>query len=346
METSPKFKATSSSPLTCSPEDSPVRTSAKPGNEPESKALAQAFGLNSPALLGSFDPGTCSLKTSQACLFGTDYQEYLETFPDSGMWESGEVYELQTSAPPIFESESLLWPTPVKDQMRCSTRVPGTGGKILSQEAIHWPTANAHDGTGKRGPGFNLTDHHYKPHDLCTMADQWPTPQHSDYTGANNSGSGSQSTKALATTSEHWQTPHGMSNRDFRGKVGGCGGGEFGKQANHWTPPLFPTPASRDYRTPNKQSYQERSGTKKGEQLQNFVEHSPLWTTPTADDGPRNRSFKYAQGGTPLSLQAQQIQNGPPSCEPGQTSRPPSSRRLNPRFVEWLMGFPIGWTAL
>jgi len=22
----------------------------------------------------------------------------------------------------------------------------------------------------------------------------------------------------------------------------------------------------------------------------------------------------------------------------------PEKRRLNPRFVEWLMGFPIGWT--
>lgn len=24
----------------------------------------------------------------------------------------------------------------------------------------------------------------------------------------------------------------------------------------------------------------------------------------------------------------------------------PERRSLNPRFVEWLMGFPLGWTAL
>ena len=75
---------------------------------------------------------------------------------------------------------------------------------------------------------------------------------------------------------------------------------------------FFPTPASRDYRTPHRESYQERSGTKKGEQLQNFVAFAP----------------------------------GPSDSRCPQSSAPvPTSRlRLNPRFVEWLMGFPIGWS--
>ena len=50
-----------------------------------------------------------------------------------------------------------------------------------------------------------------------------------------------------------------------------------------------------------------------------------LWTTPCADDTGHRRK-KYAQGGTPLSMQA----GGP----------------LNPVWVEWLMGFPLGWTEL
>lgn len=50
-----------------------------------------------------------------------------------------------------------------------------------------------------------------------------------------------------------------------------------------------------------------------------------LWPTPCADDtGARKK--KYAQGGTPLSLAVR-----------GQ---------LNPDWVEWLMGWPIGHTAL
>ena len=79
---------------------------------------------------------------------------------------------------------------------------------------------------------------------------------------------------------------------------------------------LFPTPAARDYRS-------EKGGEKTlahfnrsaGPSLPAFVEHSP---------------------------QAPQIPDGPQSSESAPTSR----RRLNPRFVEWLMGFPIGWTEL
>jgi hypothetical protein len=48
-----------------------------------------------------------------------------------------------------------------------------------------------------------------------------------------------------------------------------------------------------------------------------------LWTTPTADDT-GYRKDQYAQGGTALSTQA--------------------GGSLNPLWVEWLMGFPIGWT--
>ncbi len=48
-----------------------------------------------------------------------------------------------------------------------------------------------------------------------------------------------------------------------------------------------------------------------------------VYTTPCADDT-GHRKAKYSQGGTALSTQA----GGP----------------LNPRWVEWLMGFPTGWT--
>ena len=50
-----------------------------------------------------------------------------------------------------------------------------------------------------------------------------------------------------------------------------------------------------------------------------------LWTTPCADDTGHRRE-KYSQGGTALSTQV----GGQP----------------NPTWVEWLMGFPLGWTAL
>lgn len=41
-----------------------------------------------------------------------------------------------------------------------------------------------------------------------------------------------------------------------------------------------------------------------------------------------------------FSPPVQQAQAGPKSSD----SDPTSPRRLNPAFVEWLMGWPIGWT--
>lgn len=77
---------------------------------------------------------------------------------------------------------------------------------------------------------------------------------------------------------------------------------------------LWPTPASRDYRTPNSQDSQDKrnEGSARGQQLNNFVEHCLC---------------------PPL---AQPILAGKKSF--------PSTRRLNPLFVEWLMQWPIGWT--
>ena len=46
----------------------------------------------------------------------------------------------------------------------------------------------------------------------------------------------------------------------------------------------------------------------------------------------------------PLAQETQT--HGSESSESDQTSPRPSPKRLNPRFVEWLMGLPIGWTDL
>jgi hypothetical protein len=90
---------------------------------------------------------------------------------------------------------------------------------------------------------------------------------------------------------------------------------------------------------------------------------SGLWPTPVADDT-GSRSKRYAQGGTPLSL-AVKLYPTPTSCSGNNVGRldewggsrsrevmrtlvPPEELTgpLNPTWVEWLMGWPLGWTDL
>lgn len=68
------------------------------------------------------------------------------------------------------------------------------------------------------------------------------------------------------------------------------------------------TPATRDYRTPNHETYADRSGTTKGEQINNQVAH-------------------VIPGASLNGLDA--------STEGGGL--------LNPRFSAWLQGIPIAW---
>ena len=79
---------------------------------------------------------------------------------------------------------------------------------------------------------------------------------------------------------------------------------------------MWPTPASRDWRGANGEDHLAHgTGRKHLDQLPNYVQHVPsgrpdLTTTP---------------GGQPSSS---------------------GGRRLNPLFVEWLQGLPVGWTDL
>lgn len=83
---------------------------------------------------------------------------------------------------------------------------------------------------------------------------------------------------------------------------------------------MWPTPASRDFRGPKMKPFSERGGGKKGEQLPNAVAHQ---MHPTPDAG---------------AAKGRGVQSS------GDRSRLGGS--LNPQWVEWLQGFPEGWTDL
>jgi site-specific DNA-cytosine methylase len=82
-------------------------------------------------------------------------------------------------------------------------------------------------------------------------------------------------------------------------------------------PPHWPTPTAHMSKETNAPSEHRRNTPTLTAQVN--------WPTPVADDT-GHRKNKYAQGGTALSTKA--------------------GGQLNPMWVEWLMGWPLGWTDL
>lgn len=141
-----------------------------------------------------------------------------------------------------------------------------------------------------------------------------------------------------------WRTPDAPGSGGPRNRQNSLEGGHqvtIAEQAEHWQTPgtedrqarNFPTPTGRDHRTPNKKSRTQR-GSKKTEQLPNFVHHFFEPITPDLETD--------LESDTDDSLQDPTVSDG----EKSSNDTPTLPHRLNPRFVEWLMGFPIGWTEV
>lgn len=189
-------------------------------------------------------------------------------------------------------------------------------GTTLTDAIRMWPTPTEDNANNAGGPSRQAGMGNGGYQDLTVAANFWATPQAHDQHGAKTeeqleahrqkTGSGARN---LNEDVSHWQTP---ATDSFRSR-GGERKEEMGldQQAR-----MFPTPAARDYRTPNKRTRTDRGGGLKGEQLPNFVEHH-LPSRPVP-----------------------QMEDGQPSSPDGRGSR----RRLNPVFCEWLMNLPPFWT--
>lgn len=180
------------------------------------------------------------------------------------------------------------------------------------------------------------------PPNLATLASTWPTPTATDTKGPNPLDRRPASDDDLATAVTRW-----------------------------------PTPAARDYKGANSAEHMEVStGALHLDQLPNFVEH--VWSTPRATDGEKGGpNQQFGAGGKPLPSQAVQWvtprvhEVGQYQYSKGDKTKPTPTltgqvfsslpaqvteqdgesssterRSLNPVFVEFLMGWPPGWTLL
>jgi len=112
---------------------------------------------------------------------------------------------------------------------------------------------------------------------------------------------------------------------------------------------LWPTPRCQMTRPVQVRMDQEK-GHKRN--LEEVVACRMMWPTPVADG---DRRKNYAQGGTSLGFAirmwptptAQDAKNNGAQSQMGRNTKPLNAEvggALNPTWVEWLMGWPLGWT--
>lgn len=174
-----------------SAEDSPARASAMPVSSLGLPIHARVFGQSSPVLSAKFDPITSSWRMLQLSVDGGS-DEFSETWPRSGMTQSGTAYQLLPLAPLTGGTASGSWPTP-HGICQPGPRRPGPSGNELGRavNARMWPTPNA----SKVANDITLQvsgDGRTKPNKLGWAGaerEQWPIPNARDYKGAPGAGS-------------------------------------------------------------------------------------------------------------------------------------------------------------
>ena len=116
---------------------------------------------------------------------------------------------------------------------------------------------------------------------------------------------------------------------------------------------LWPTPISTEWKA-GCGKLGNRSTEKAAKAGWKLTEAVQMWPTPVASDT-SSRTKPYAQGGTPLSLAVKYQTPNTSGMDGRSNSRKATIKRgqqvlnggqLNPPWVEWLMGWPIGWTDL
>lgn len=171
-----------------------ARTLASPAVAQVSRAIHAAdYGLKSFGLLASFDPVSCSLKTSQQSLV-SDSTPCSPILPSWGLMRDGAVYALPTLERLISVTDGGAWPTPNVVGYRSDGELRLLGAMVsdetefnqmthraaASKRAAWWPTPTSTLGSKggrvtprKSSEGGTLIE--------AVSARMFPTPTASDY---------------------------------------------------------------------------------------------------------------------------------------------------------------------
>ena len=265
------------------------------------------YGPSSPVRFAHFDPDTSSWRTSQLS-WGEDSSRSSPTWPRSGMTRSGTAFRLPPLAPRTSAIASGLLPTPEAS----NTKAVALRSAGREPKSYLCPTPRAAQGGGDRerwGNGPTLQDE----------ARRWPTPTRAD--GERHSERMMRGNPTLLGAARLWPTPRASANENRQTKptpsqLAGKHGMNLATAVN------WPTPRASD-------------GAKGGPNQRGSKGDLTLPAAVQPFRTPSSRDWKGMSAASWLSRTQGDLTPTLPDQVGGQ---------LNPTWVEWLMGFPIGWT--
>jgi hypothetical protein len=220
------------------------------------------------------------------------------------------------------------WSTPsAHDGRRPGSDATSTQGMNLKRDAERWPTPNVPNGGRTTSTTNHAPDGSKRQIDLGAVVSLWQTPATDSF---RSRGSGRRDEMGLDQQGRNWITPNA---RDWKS--------ETGSEHNTWnkTPNL-----SRQVYRVSHQAPMIPDGPTSSANGQTSRRH---WYTPSG-----NPSGMYAEGQETMNSRTARLGRSEASVgctlanQAVKTIQSGVSRRLNPRFVEWLLGLPIGWTEL
>jgi hypothetical protein len=319
----------------------PAKTSPLPGSERDSMASAAASSGTSSGWCVRPSRLSSSGKTSAG-------QQVLSLgcLPLSGLKATGvrgSGFELLTLERRTSAPESSSWPTATAE--RAGNNRGGGSGRVgpvrpsLDSLEKGWSTPRSsearrgmesqskRDSRGAGGP--SLADQ-AKGWPTATVGDSRQSGRHTTTTGVMHPG-----TSLTDAIRDRWPTPLALD-------------AEKDPKKHRSDNPSLPALAKSQWSTP-RASDGEKSGpnARDGNGTPHIANQAAKWATPTVTASTGGNQMRGGDRQNELLLAGQaSLASGPPVPVPiGAPSKPPSLR-LNPEFVEWLMGMPRGWTAL
>jgi hypothetical protein len=233
-----------------------------------------------------------------------------------------------------LEDQAGTWSTPKTitggANSQRETR-PNTGGTDLQEQVKIWPTPRAEHDSGR---------HHGAEDTLHSAVKGWCTPNTIDAKGGNRTGEGQ---IQLCHQAKDW-------SQSLKGDLYKC------VQCFQWFDlmehqSMCPICGGELENLMIRPTMGPNTGMEWNfAECQWSVADAKDWPTPQARDW-KSGCSNVTDNARPLNEEACRFTRPDPTtltagseCLPSGLISPPPSRKLNPRFVEWLMGIPTGWT--